>query len=146
MLRQYLLECASPLQSRDEAEAIPGQPAQGCDCTLDFERLYMKLSASVFEAKAQRDKSLTRETAKASPPLKSPLPPTKYKTHLNPKMHPKYTPNPFPKPSTENTKNSETTDFCVFFFVCVCVRVFLFFWFREGIRSVFWGSEGLCIL
>ena len=54
----------------------------------------------------------------------------------------KCTPNPLPKPKYEKLreKYTETPDFRIFF------SYFFVVWFGEGIRGVFWGSEGFCIL
>ena len=83
---------------------------------------------------------LVRETSVASS-----CAPYKYKTPLKPKTHPKYTPNPLPKPKyRKNTKTLRKPPIFVhfsYFFVC---------WFRERVPGVFWGvfwtSEEFCIL
>ena len=78
--------------------------------------------------------------------LRSPPPRTKYKTPLGHKTHPKIHPESPPQTKIQKKKRKmyENPRFSYIF------RIFSVFWFREGIRGVFWGvfcgPEGFCIL
>ena len=75
-----------------------------------------------------------RHTSFKTQNLRSPAPPTDYKTPLIPKIQPKYAPNPLPKPRSR--KHPIFIHFPVFF---------LYFGLGSVFWGVFWGSEAFCI-